>query len=238
MRISTICVRSGSKGLPSKNKRLLDGIPLYAHSILQAKQTKMFDEIIVSTDDDEILEGGILYGATATVRRPATLSGDTAGKPETVSHAVKEREGVLEVTFRTVVDLDATSLLRNCQDICNAIRLLEESGVESVLSVTSSHRNPYFNMLERDTNGQIRIAKEPIKPFLSRQDAPQVFDMNAAVHVWNRDSLIADPKILYPSTLIYDMPQERSHDIDTAIDFRIVEYLYHLAKDNGERDYL
>jgi CMP-N,N'-diacetyllegionaminic acid synthase len=237
MRISTICVRSGSKGLPSKNKRLLDGIPLYAHSIKQAKQTKMFDEIVISTDDDEILEGSISYGATATIRRPATLSGDKAGKPETVSHAVQERERQLGVTFKTVVDLDATSLLRNCQDICNAIRLLEESGVESVLSATSSHRNPYFNMLEKDINGQIRIAKEPMKPFLSRQDAPQVFDMNAAVHVWYRDSLIVDPKILYASTLIYEMPQERSHDIDTEIDFKIVEYLYHMAKANEERDY-
>ena len=77
-------------------------------------------------------------------------------------------------------------------------------------------------MLEKDSGGRTRIAKEVIQPFLSRQDAPQVFDMNAAVHVWNRDSLIKDPKILYPSTLIYEMPQERSHDIDTEVDFRIV----------------
>jgi CMP-N,N'-diacetyllegionaminic acid synthase len=237
MRISTICVRRDSKGLPSKNRLMLDGLPLYAHSIKQAKHAGIFDEIVVSSDDEEILEGSATYGATAVITRPATLAGDTAGKPETVSHAVLFRESELGVNFNTVVDLDATSLLRNSQDICNAVQLLEASEAESVLSATSSHRNPYFNMLEKDPGGRIRIAKEPIQPFLSRQDAPQVFDMNAAVHVWNRDSLIKDPKILYPSTLIYEMPQERSHDIDTEVDFRIVEYLYNFAKINRERDY-
>ena len=238
MRISTICVRSGSKGLPGKNKRLLDGIPLYAHSILQAKRTEMFDEIIVSTDDDEILGGSVKYGATAIVKRPSSLSSDLAGKPETVSHAVLERERILNVNFKTIVDLDATSLLRSCKDICNAIRKLEESRVESVLSATISRRNPYFNMLELDNKGRVHLAKEPFKPFLSRQNAPQVFDMNAAVHVWNRDSLINNPKILYESTLIYEMPQERSHDIDTEIDFKIVEFLYHEEKHSADRDYL
>jgi len=237
MRISTICVREGSKGLPSKNKLKIDGLPLYAHSILQAKHAGIFDEIVVSSDDDEILDGSAFYGATAVIKRPATLAGDTAGKPETVRHAVLLRERELSINFKTVADLDATSLLRNCQDICNAVQLLEESEAESVLSATSSHRNPYFNMLEKDSDGRTQIAKVPSRPFLSRQDAPPVFDMNAAVHVWNRDSLIEDPKILYPSTLIYEMPQERSHDIDTEVDFRIVEHLYKLAKINGKRDY-
>jgi N-acylneuraminate cytidylyltransferase/CMP-N,N'-diacetyllegionaminic acid synthase len=229
MRIVTICARKGSKGLPSKNKMVIGGLPLFAHSLIQAKESKLFDEIVVSSDDEDILKSSYDFGATQIISRPSGLSGDFAGKPETVRHAVLTTEKTSGIVFDTVVDLDVTSFLRNGEDIFCAVELLENSDAESVLSVTESHRNPYFNVLEVNSEGRVALVKqESDKDILSRQLAPPTYDMNAAVHVWKRKFLVENPKILYARTLLYKMPGERSHDIDTELDFRIVEVLYNL----------
>ncbi len=236
-RIATICVRKGSKGLANKNKLPMGNLPLFAHSVIQAKLSGIFDQIVVSTDDSDILGTCRDFGATIAIERPSALSQDDAGKPETVKHAVLETEEMIKATFDTVVDLDATSMLRNETDIVRAVELLELNSASSVLSVTPSRRNPYFNVLEVDCHGRVHVAKEPHQPIMSRQNAPETFDMNAAVHVWNREKLISSPKIIYLDTLLYVMPQERSHDIDTDVDFKVVEFLHKLQSGSTGENY-
>ena len=235
-RAATICVRKGSKGLPSKNLMLIDGMPLYARAISQAKQSGLFSEIIVSSDEPLILDSAKEFGATFIVERPAELAGDNASKPETIKHAVQSCEDTTSQKFSVVVDLDATSPLRSIKDIKGTVELLENENVSSVITVTISARNPYFNIVEISETGQLTIVKKHKTEFLSRQTAPKTYDMNAAVHVWQRNSLFLSPKVFYEDTKFFEMPQERSHDIDTEVDFKVVSFLYELNKEKSRNE--
>lgn len=225
-RIATICARKDSKGLPGKNKLLLNGLPLFGLAIKQAKMSSYFSEVVVSTNDPDILTDATKFGADLIIERPSVLSTDTAGKPATILHALLESERYFNTKYDTVVDLDVTSPLRISEDICGAINLLEEKKVCSVVTACDSHRNPYFNLLELNDSNYAKLIKENFFPVLSRQEAPMCFDMNAAVHVWNATDLKSNPVILYPNTLIYRMPAERSWDIDSFFDYEIVKFLY------------
>jgi N-acylneuraminate cytidylyltransferase/CMP-N,N'-diacetyllegionaminic acid synthase len=235
-RAATICVRKGSKGLPGKNLLEIDGIPLYARAIRQAEETGLFSEIIVSTDELLILNSAKKFGATFVVERPKELAGDNASKPETIKHAVESCENATGQKFSVIVDLDATSPLRSINDIRESVELLEKEKVSSVITVTSSARNPYFNIVEISESGHLDIVKKHKAQFLSRQKAPRTYDMNAAVHVWQRDSLFLSPKVFYEDTKFFEMPQERSHDIDTEVDFKVVSFLFGLNMENSRNE--
>jgi len=235
-RAATICARRGSKGLPGKNLLEIEGIPLYALAIRQALESEIFSEIIVSSDEPKILSSAKSLGASFVVERPANLANDIAGKPETIKHAVEACEHSIGQEFDTIVDLDVTSPLRNIADIRGAVDLLENESLSSVITVTSSARNPYFNIVEISEFGQVGVAKAQQSPFLSRQSAPKTFDMNAAVHVWRRNSLILLPKVFYEDTKVFEMPQERSHDIDTEVDFKVVSFLFGLNMKNSRNE--
>ncbi len=217
-RLATICARGGSKGLPGKNIKMLCGYPLLVYSSSQAHQSGLFDKIIVSSDDDEILAVAKNFGLE-TIKRPAALADDTASKIPTIVHAVKSAEAIHGVTFDTVVDLDVTSPLRLPEDIIGAVKLQEETGCSNVITGTPSHRSPWFNMVNE--NAQL-IAQSDI---VRRQDCPPSYDMNASVYVWNRDKFLAEPRLFYRDTKLYVMPKERSVDIDDEMDFKVVEML-------------
>lgn len=225
LRICTITVRAGSKGVPGKNLRMVAGIPLFGHSVRQAKESGLFSEVVVSSDSQEILELAPSFGATDVVDRPAELASDTAGKVPAIAHAVLEIEARRNVRFDTSVDLDATSPLRLVSDIVDAVTLFENSDVDSLITGTEARRNPYFNLVELQPDGTVRVSKTPSDAVLRRQDAPRSFDMNGSIYVWKRDSLIENPVVFYPSTILYEMPPERSQDIDSEYDFRVVRWL-------------
>ena len=226
MRICTVTVRAGSKGVPGKNWRELRGIPLFAHSLRQAAECGLFDRIVVSSDAPEVLDTAERWGATDVIVRPAALATDSAGKLPAIVHAVEEVEGRLGVVFLTAVDLDATSPLRATSDIVGAVTLLELSGADSVITGAEAHRSPYFNLVEEDpTTGIVALSKVVNPPVLRRQDAPRAYDMNASIYAWRRDSLVEDPRVFYATTRLFEMPVERSHDIDSELDFEIVDWL-------------
>ncbi|MEX1078669.1 MAG: acylneuraminate cytidylyltransferase family protein [Homoserinimonas sp.] len=225
VRICTITVRAGSKGVPGKNLRNVAGIPLFGHSVLQARESGLFAEVVVSSDSERILELAPEFGATGVVVRPPDLASDTAGKVPAIAHAVLEIETRRNVVFDTSVDLDATSPLRLVSDIVDAVTMFEQANVESLITGTEARRNPYFNLVELQPNGTVRVSKSPTDAVLRRQDAPRSFDMNGSIYVWKRDSLIENPVVFYPSTLLYEMPPERSQDIDSEYDFRVVSWL-------------
>lgn len=230
MRICTVTVRAGSKGVPGKNLRIIGGTPLFGHSVQQARDSGLFSDIVVSSDSAEILALAPDFGATGVVRRPAELATDSAGKVPAIAHAVQETESRRGVVFDTCVDLDATSPLRKVDDIAAAVQLFERSDVDSLITGTESHRNPYFNLVELQPDGSVRVSKEPDGAVLRRQDAPRCFDMNGSIYVWKRNSLIENPVVFYDSTILYEMPPERSPDIDTEYDFRLVSWLMENAE--------
>lgn len=225
MRICTVTVRAGSQGVPGKNWRDLHGVPLFAHSLRHAVDSGLFDRIAVSSDAPEVLDTAERWGATDIVVRPPELATNTAGKVPAIVHAVLEVESRAGGPFATAVDLDATSPLRVADDVIGAVALLESSGAQSVITGSEAHRSPYFNLVEEDSSTGVVSLSKGGAGILRRQDAPRAFDMNASVYVWQRDALVADPRVFYPTTRLYEMPPERSHDIDSELDFGIVEWL-------------
>jgi len=224
-RICTICARGGSKGVKGKNLRLLNGKPLIAHSILQALESKLFDVIAVSSDSPEILETARQYGATVLVKRPDEMATDTAPKAPVIRHCLMQAEEVLSSRFDILVDLDATSPLRSVSDIIGAVDLLEKTGAASVITASAARRSPYFNLVELDANGIVHLSKALPVAVTRRQDSPRCFDMNASIYVWQRTLFIDDPKVFYPDTRLFEMPEDRSHDIDNELDFEIVRMI-------------
>jgi len=223
-RVCTICARGGSKGVPGKNLRPLLGIPLISHSIRQAFETGLFSHVAVSSDDQEILDVARMEGAVA-VRRPADLAGDLSPKLPAILHAVNAVEDMSKLNFSTIVDLDATSPLRSIQDIVGAVNLLELHKLDSVFTATEARRSPYFNQVRRNRGKRWGVVIERGPEIFRRQDAPKVYDMNASVYVWKREEFVREPALFYQSTQMFEMPQERSLDVDSETDFRIVAFL-------------
>jgi len=222
--ICTICARKNSKGLKNKSIKLLNGKPLIAHTILQAKKSKIFDHIVVSTDSKKIQKIAIKYGAESWFLRPAKLSKKSASKESAIRHAIIETEKKYKKKFKICTDLDVTSPLRKVRDIKNALKIFKKKGSSILFSVTKARKNPYFNMVE-NKKGKTTLVKKPKKIIYSRQLAPKVFEMNASIYIWRRDKILKTDNLFGRKTDIYEMPYERSIDIDEEIDLKIVRIL-------------
>ncbi len=223
-RVCTINARGGSKGVPGKNLSLVNGLPLIQHSIEQAIESGLFDVIAVSSDSSKILDIAAQCGVMS-ISRPADLATDTAPKLPAIQDAVLQAEAILGTKFNVVVDLDATSPLRDVLDIKGAVQLLESGNFESVFTATPARRSPYFNQVSVDKNGSWGPVVRPETPVYRRQDAPETYDMNASIYVWSRDALIEKGSVFLTSTGMYLMPESRSWDIDTMNDLEFVRFL-------------
>lgn len=226
MKTCSICVRGGSKGIPQKNIRPIAGKPLLLHTLHQALESRLFDVIAVSSDSPEILELASSIPGILCVERPKELATDLAAKIPAIRHCLLEIEKHMGSKADTAVDLDATSPLRTIEDIMSSIQLLEQNPeCTNVITGTTARRSPYFNLVELDSTGFVKLSKVANPPIKRRQDAPRCFDMNASIYVWRREILLNEDSVILPKTMIYEMPEERSFDIDSPLDFKIVEML-------------
>jgi len=230
--ICTINMRGGSKGVPNKNLRLLNGKPLMAYSIEQALESQLFDHVVVSTDSNEIANKAKSYGAEAWFLRPVELATDTAPKIPAIRHALLEAEIFFKKRYEYIVDLDATSPLRSVDDIINSFLQFINDRADILITACLSRKNPYFNMIEK-VDGEYKRVKI-LNPWVTRrQDAPTVYDINASIYIWKRDSLLTNDTLYTKNTSLYVMPEERSVDIDSKMDWQIVEYLMEKQGLNG-----
>ena len=210
--LCTICARGGSKGLPNKNSLKIGDKSLIGHTLTQAKAIDAIDCIIVSSDSNEILKEGEIYAADILLQRSAKLASDDAGKIDAIIDCLNHAESNLNKHFDYVIDLDVTSPLRNLIDIENCLEFTKDQGFKNLITVTNSKKNPYFNQIEITNEGpQLVKSGHNIK---GRQSAPKVYDMNASIYVWSRDFLINEKTLFSRDTIVYDMPEERSLDID------------------------
>ena len=222
--LCTICARAGSKGVTNKNLRLINGLPLIAYSLQQAVETKLFSQIAVSSDSSEIRTTAMAHGATFVVDRPTQMASDTAPKLPAIRHCVETTEKEFG-QFDIIIDLDATAPLRIAADIIGSLKLLTATNADNVITGTPAHRSPYFNLVEQDENGIVQLSK-PLKDAVTRrQDSPKCFDMNASIYVWRRDALLNNPSLFASNTRLFEMPRERSLDIDSQADFEMVEWM-------------
>ena len=228
--LCTICARGGSKGVKGKNFKLINGKPLIAYTIETALQSGLFEHVVVSSDSKDIQNIAVEYGAEVFFTRPAELASDNAAKIPVIRHAFIESEKHYSESYDILVDLDATSPLRIVEDIKACIDLLIEKKSENVITAMPSRRSPYFNLIERNAVGQWDVSKKLENSIIRRQDAPPCYDMNASIYVWTRDSILKNNEVFNTTTELYVMPEERSIDIDSELDFQFVEFLLNQKK--------
>ena len=221
--LCTICARSGSKGVPGKNIKKIAGKPLIQHTIEQAKKSKIFSDIIVSSDCKKILKIAEKLGVH-TLKRTNQLSKDFVSKVDVIRDAAKKAQKMLDKKFDNVIDLDVTSPLRQVSDIHNSFKKFQNGNYQNLITGCVARKNPYFNMIEIKKN-VLSISKRTNKKIYSRQKSPQVFEMNASIYIWKNKALMNKSNLVTSKTAFYEMPEERSIDIDTMLDWKIVSSL-------------
>lgn len=224
--IAIIPARGGSKGLPGKNIKLLAGKPMIAWTIEQAKASKYLDEVIVSTDDEEIARVAKEYGACVPFLRPAELARDDSLAIDAVIHLLKEKDKAEGRMPDLAVVLQATTPLMITADIDGAIEMLaSQSNADAVVSITEVPGSPYWFKVLTD-EGFIKPYSPNVEICRLRQDDPAVYRPNGAIYV-GKTKVWIESRSFYPeNTLGYVMPQTRSIDIDTARDFELVELMF------------
>jgi len=231
--LCTICARGGSKGVKNKNIKLINDKPLIAYTIEQAMQSQLFEYVVVSTDSDEIASVSKKYGAEIFFKRSQDMASDTAGKLDVIKDAFIRSEKHYGQQFDYLIDLDATAPLRNVDDILNSFEQFLKDNNDNLITAMPSRRNPYFNLVEVDNNGKVRLSKKLANTIVRRQDAPKCYDMNASIYIWKRETILDEKKMFLDNTGLYIMPEERSIDIDTELDYQIVEFL--MGKDSVKK---
>lgn len=211
----TICGRAGSKGVKNKNFRDFLGIPLINYTIVAANLFKKRNpsygiDISINTDSHDLLN---MFGENSDIvciERPEQLATDNSPKVPVIRYSLNYAEEKLNKKYDFVIDLDITSPLRKSEDIENALnKAIANSETDVVFSAVHSRRNPYFNMVE---NRDGKIQKIISSDFVARQQAPQVYDMNASIYCYRRNSLL---------NILKNTPLEGNYDItimkDTAV---------------------
>lgn len=224
--LGTVCCRGGSKGVRGKNLKQLLGKPLIAYTIEAALQSSLLNDIIVSTDDNEIATTAKQFGISNIIMRPSELATDTASKWPVFIHAVEEYEKLSGNAVDYIVDMDVTVPLKTTEDIEGAIQLaLSDASADVVITAYEPERNPYFNMMEIDADGFAHIVKQTATPVVRRQDAPKVFSLTPAAYVIKKDALYKYEHWSKAQCKIFPIPRKRAVDIDTETDFKFAEFL-------------
>ena len=225
--ICLICARGGSKGVVNKNIRIISKKPLIAHTITSALDSKLFSHVVVSTEDKKIAEISKKYGAEVPFLRPKNLALDTTPVGDVFIHAIKKLYS-LGYEFEIFVNRDCTVPFIKNSDIKKTIEILRKKKCDAVYGVYRQHLNPYFNMMEKNKQGYLRLSKKLKKRPESRQKAPIVFQLNGLFTFdAKKFSKYGDP--IMPKSLPYEISPESGLMIDTEIEFKMAETLFKLG---------
>ncbi|MEW6577694.1 MAG: acylneuraminate cytidylyltransferase [Chloroflexota bacterium] len=218
--LAIIPARGGSKGIPRKNIRLLNGKPLIAYSIEQARQTPAISRVVVSTDDAEIGAVAQQYGAEV-VWRPAEISGDTASSESALLHVLDHLAQTEGYEPELVVFLQCTAPLTLAEDISGTIQALLDQRADTAVAVVPFH---YF-LWKRDSKGNaIGVNHDKSQRLLRQQQDPQYLEAGA-VYVMRTQGFRQARHRFFGKTALYVMPAERRLEIDEPVDFKIAELL-------------
>jgi N-acylneuraminate cytidylyltransferase len=215
-----IPARGGSKGIPHKNIKPLNGKPLIHYTIDEAREIVSDEDICVSTDDLEIIKCVEDYGLKVPFVRPEELATDTAGTYEVLLHALNfyEKQGR---HYDVVMLLQNTSPFRKAEQIKEALKLYNKD-VDMVVSVKECPANPYYCVFEEDNNGFLHVCKGDGNIF-RRQDAPKVYEYNGAIYIMNAEKLKTTHMHKMQKRVKYVMDEMSSFDLDTMTDWNIAE---------------
>ena len=221
--LCTICVRKGSKGLKNKNIKKINNTPLFLITLKQALKSKIFDKIVVNSDSKIIKKICGNYNVYF-IDRKKNLTQDYISKIKVIRDSLIETEKKFDYLFDTIIDLDATSPLREISDIIKSYRYFNKSNYNNLVTGSEAKKNPYFNQIKINKKS-INIVCKNKKNIVSRQQAPKIYDLNASIYVWKRNSLLNAKKLINKKTGFFKMEIEKSLDIDSSLDFKIVKYI-------------
>ncbi len=222
--LALIPARGGSKGIPRKNIRNLRGKPLLAWTLEAAQRADGIDQIVVSTEDEEIAAVARAWGASVPFLRPAELARDDTPGIDPVLHAMDQLPDLDWVLL-----LQPTSPLRTSEDIEAIVRLCMERGASSAVSVCEVDKHPYWMYRHNSAQRLVPLMDAPTSP--RRQELPPVYALNGALYLARADWLRHERRFVSSDTLAYVMPAERSADIDTPLDWEWVEFLMDRNRD-------
>jgi N-acylneuraminate cytidylyltransferase/CMP-N,N'-diacetyllegionaminic acid synthase len=219
--VGIIPARGGSKGLPKKNIKNLDGKPLIYYTIKEARKSKYLTNFFVSTENEEISKTVKKYGVEV-IPRPKNLAKDKTTSMAVIRHAINYLNKNKMITPDAVVILQPTSPFRKVIDIDTCVKIFLENKFTSVVSVCISKHPPSWNFKIVNKKLQ-KIIKSP--QITRRQDKSPVYNLNGAVYVASSKNLLEDNFEFGKGHLPYLMSRYQSIDIDTYLDFKIAEML-------------
>lgn len=225
----TICGRAGSKGIKNKNLKNFIGYPLpyYTLAIIDLYSRKHSQHecvTVINTDSDDLVRLIKTYTNVKAyvVDRPSKLAEDNAPKVPVIEYSYTKIKEMLNVEFDMIVDLDLTSPLRTLNDLEALITKRASSTADVIFSVTESRRNPYFNMVKKTEAGYERVLKSN---YNARQEAPEIFDMNASMYAYKPEFLLSGKGIFDVECDVIKMMDTAVLDIDHETDLIFMELI-------------
>lgn len=216
--IAVITAREGSKGVINKNLRFVDGVSLTGRAVIAAKESQVFDRVIVTTDSEKIAQEGEAYGAEV-VLRPKELAGDAAKSIDAIKHALVS----LGYTSGTVVLLQPTSPLRNYLHIREALDKYKKTGAATLVSVCEAEHHPFKTFLE--TESGLKAVEEISYLDMPRQEMPKALRLNGALFINDIVTLINNKTFYTQPIEVYEMDVKSSIDIDSELDLKLADIL-------------
>lgn len=226
----TICGRAGSKGIKNKNVRDFVGkaLPLYTISaidlFLKIEENNCYSNIVVNTDSPELITIMQNNGLRKidVIKRTPELGGDSVGKIAVIQDCLIKMESRKNIKYDIVVDLDITSPLRTVNDINRLVLKHCESGADVTTSVATARRNPYFNQVMKTQHGYKKVIASN---YTARQQAPEIFDMNASIYAYNPQFLLSGKDVLDGYCECIEMYDTGVLDLDHENDFELMEVI-------------
>ena len=222
--LAIITARGGSKGIPLKNIKPLNGIPMINYTIEAALKCHCIDEVVVSTDHEEIASISRNAGALVPFMRPKELSTDYAKSIDVVAHAIEYYEQVNGRSIEHLILLQPTSPLRTAEDIDAAWSVYLERKADSLQSVVEVSDHPYY--LRKIKDGfMINYDRNEYRENLRRQDLDKIYRVNGAIYIARRDLIVNKKTFVGERNAAYIMNKNNSVDIDDILDFSLAELI-------------
>jgi CMP-N,N'-diacetyllegionaminic acid synthase len=227
-----IPARKGSKGLPGKNIKNLNGKPLIFYTIDFAQKVKKEKDVIcISTDDENVIEFANLLGVNPPFIRPAHLSSDTASTFDVIKHCL-DFYIAKNMFFKTIVLLQPTSPIRSEKDFMNMMCIFNESKPDMIVSVIKAKHNPFFSLFQLNDEGFLNKFSSNIS-FNTRQECPVFYAYNGSIYVVSVDALSKHNRFDFEKIMKYEMDNRHSIDIDTKEDWELAEFYINKIDENS-----
>ena len=221
-----ITARGGSKGIPKKNIKILGKLPLIAYNIISAQKCNIKKRIIVSTDDPEIAEVALRYGAEVPFKRPKELATDEASSIDVVIHAMEWIEENDKEFYDYVCLLQPAAPFVTYKNIEEAIEIIQKNNSDTLLGVKEADMNTVF-IHELDENGKLSYHYGAIQRLssLRRQDMKKQYMLNGCIYIAKWEYMKVNKTFHGTNSEPYIMPRKQSIDIDNMEDFEMAEWM-------------